>query len=91
MNQDILEKNKHYTPVLAGSHQNKHFLRRSKYNLVDTKLGITQKCALAAEKANGVLGSFRHGIASKVRRLIIPLSLGLVKPHLECCVQFLAL
>ena len=36
--------------------------------LMDDKLNMRQQCALAAWKANGILGSTRRGVASRDRR-----------------------
>uniref|UniRef100_A0A8B9IRN1 Reverse transcriptase domain-containing protein n=1 Tax=Amazona collaria TaxID=241587 RepID=A0A8B9IRN1_9PSIT len=56
--------------------------------LVDEKMNMSRQCALAAQKANCILGCIKRSVTSRSREVLLPLYSALKRPHLEYCGQF---
>lgn len=55
--------------------------------LVDEKLIASQWSTPAVQKASGIWDPIRRRVASKSRKVIVPVCSALVRPRLEYCIQ----
>ena len=76
--------------ILSADHLESSLADKDLGILVDTKLTMSQQCALPAKKVKAILSCFRRSATSTLREGILPLYSALVRPHLEYCVQFWA-
>ena len=60
----------------------KIFVEKHLVVLVNNRLAMGQQCALVVKKASGILGCIKKSMASRLRKVILPLYSALVKPQL---------
>lgn len=56
--------------------------------LVDSRLLMSQQCALATKRAKGIQRYIKRSIASKSKEVVLLLYLDFMWPHCEYCMQF---
>lgn len=59
-------------------------------HLDNSHLNMSKQCAQRAKAANGILACIKNSMASRPRAAALPLSLTLIRPHIESCAEFWA-
>ena len=55
--------------------------------IIDKNFKFSEQCAIAAKKANQMLGIINREVKNKTKNTIVRLYKTLERPHLEYCVQ----
>lgn len=63
--------NSRYQDMLGATQLESSCVEKDQRVLVDTKLNVSQQCALAAKKANAIFGFIRQNIVSRSREVIL--------------------
>jgi len=79
-----------YQYILEATQLESSFAEKDLRVLVDTKLNMSQQSTLAAKAASCLVGCIRRSAASRSKEVIFAFYSALVRPHLECSVQFWA-
>ncbi|KAK4827204.1 hypothetical protein QYF61_015232 [Mycteria americana] len=69
--------------MLGATHVHRSLAEMDLVVLVDTKLNMSQQCALAAKKVNSIQGYIKRIVASRSREVILPLYSALVRSTLS--------
>ena len=80
-------RNPRHISRLEGAVRKRSPAEKNLRDLGGEKLTLSQQCALAAQKAIGILGSSGRVVASRNREVIVPLYSALVRPHLKYRIQ----